>query len=242
MNGSLSRRQAVCGAGAMLGMNLVGLSLSTSAQANTSLLVPGVRMSLSRMVERELKDANKLVVSRSWDIRFSPSGQGFAVTGQQTSVAVDVPERLASIAEIERSRSTDQMFPIMLSDAGIIVAVGEDFSSADVSDAIDEAEGILRIGDMPTDRAGATHAMLMEIAQASTRMIEVLPADLFFPRQPLFEARRPLSVAGNGSGEFLLRYETRADPQTGLLQRAERQITTILGAQRRHSREIWTLA
>ncbi|XUU61421.1 hypothetical protein ACRAQ6_03885 [Erythrobacter sp. HA6-11] len=209
--------------------------------ARSSASIAGQTKLLSRTVERGLKDGQRLVVARSWSVNFEPSGAGTAIFGSQRSVAVDAPPRVAAIAQIERARSTDSMFPIVLGDQGLILAAGVAHTPSDMQQVVASAREILAKGGETLDDEAAIQTTLSQISRAPSRLIETLPADLFFPREPLIEVRRPLALETGQSGEFAMRYETSVDPVTGLMVRAERVITTILGADRRSSRELWTL-
>lgn len=240
----ICRRRAMRGVFVSLGLaSTMGAGFLTApAYARSKVILPQGKLVLSRSIERELKDGNLLSVRRDWTVSFERRGSGSAIMGSQKSVMVDAPERLEPIAQIERGRSLDDMFPILISDSGIILAAGNAYASAELEDAIVQAERILNVADMPPGNANLTHTTLQKLAEASARMIEVLPADLFYPRQPYLESSRPLMLPDGERGQFILRYETSADSATGLMRRAERQITTQIGSQERRSREVWTLS
>lgn len=244
MAGSYSRRSALCGLGFLSAGVVVAGSLMGARQSWALSLeqLPQKGKLLTREVERDLKDGSKLTVRRSWAISFEDRGRGGAIFGQQRAVEVAAPERLEPLAQIERERSTEGMFPILLDENGMILSAGRSYYAEDMELAIEEAEDLLKVEAMPTDQAETVHDTLMEIGRASAKLIETLPADLFFPRQPVFESRKPLSLPGGQKGEFVLRYETEVDPTTQLMRRAEREITTIIGSQKRFSREVWTLS
>ncbi|NVE95371.1 hypothetical protein [Altererythrobacter lutimaris] len=227
---------------ALGGALLSGIGAGASAAlARSSASIAGQTKLLSRTVERDLKDGQRLVVARSWSISFEPSGEGTAIFGSQRSVAVDAPPRVAAIAQIERARSTDSMFPILLCSHGLIRAAGVSHTPADMEQVVASARAILTKEGQTTGNEAVIRTTLFQISRAPARLIETLPVDLFFPREPLIEVRRPLALETGQSGEFVMRYETSVDPASGLLVRAERVITTILGADRRASRELWTL-
>ncbi len=241
MSGSIARRQALRNVSAAFGVISFGGLASAAAAKEDAGHAIGHRL-LSRTIERSLKDSKRLIVSRSWSVSFEASGQGTVIRGSQRSVDVDAPARLAPLARIERGRSTDGMFPILLSDEGLIVAAGESHSATDMRKALSTAKDLLGTDSMTKSEERNVEATLRQIGQASNRLIETLPADLFFPRQPVVETRRPLALSNGTSGEFVMRYETTRNPATGLMVRAERVITTVLGGEKRASRELWTLS
>lgn len=243
MSGSISRRRTLGGLATGLGALALGgvLPSALTGRAQAAALIPSQPMTLSRSVERDLKDGKSLVVARSWSVEFERSGRGSAIGGVQKAVDVTAPKRLEPLAQIERDRSTAGMFPILLDENGLILAAGTSYSAADMREAVEQAESILETDTMGAAEASQVHSALLEMAKASERLIETLPADLFFPRQPLFVTRKPIALGGGSTGEFVLRYECESDESTGLMCRAERKITTIIGGQQRFSREIWTL-
>lgn len=241
MSERYSRRAAIR-AGALLSVSatLAGVVRPALAAA-PALKTPDGSRTLTRLIERELKDGTLLGVTRSWVVRFTSEGQGLAIFGTQSAVVVDAPPRLAPIAAIERERSTIGMFPILLDSTGLIMAAGDSHSVADVREALSKAQSLLDVDTMQADEARSVKRTLNTLGRASSRMIETMPADLFYPREPRIELVRPVALPDGSTGEFKLLYTTRAEAGSGLLREAERRIVTRIGGQSRLSRERWTL-
>lgn len=104
---------------------LGGLALSAApAGALSALMAPTGPCVLTRRLKRGLRDTKFIAATRSWEVTFARQSRGMAVRGEQISVLVEAPERLAPLAKIEQERSTDEMFPILLAGDGLIVAAG----------------------------------------------------------------------------------------------------------------------
>lgn len=70
---------------------------------------------LSRILKLGLFDGGAITVTRRWRVNFAPQGSGIAINGAQVYADVDAPRTLSRLAEIERNRDTNAMFPILLS-------------------------------------------------------------------------------------------------------------------------------
>ena len=198
-------------------------------------------MRLTRRIERQLRDGKVLTVTRSWEVRFSSQGRGITLMGQQTGASVDAPAELAPLAEIERDRSTDGMWPILLSETGLIVAAGNYTREEDLALAVRRAEAMIaRRGDGADARA--RHGRyLAEMSNASASLFDQLPPDLFFPSGKPHQMVRQVSLPSGETGEFSVTFEAEADPAKGWLNEAKRIIVTRLGESERRASEIWSM-
>lgn len=225
-----------------LGGGFAGLiCLATPGLATSQLQVPRVPMRLSRTLIRSLSDGNQIEVSRAWQILFAQQGRGLAVTGHQINVAVSAPKRLEPIAEIERSRSTDGKFPILIDSSGLIVSAGEAEAASDVDHAIEVAQQMAAKNGASMTLQQQLRAALSQVQAGRNTLLDRLPRDLFFPRNSGFADRREISLPGGDSGEFEVSYSVTSQPLSGLLDRAERRVVTRVGDTEQTSSERWKL-
>lgn len=237
---SFSRRAAI---GSLIAAGaLTGPAPLAHAMQASSPVTPAGPMRLGRRVTRELRDGETLIVAREWDIAFAPMGRGFSVAGQQVDVVVEAPAVLGALAEIERSRSTEGMFPIMLDQSGMIMTAGSNMDERDFDAAVIEAEKtIAETSGTLSDR----NARLMHLAQlqkAGSTMLEQMPRDLFFPDAKSVRTVKPLALADGTTGEFEFTYTAHTAEGGPWLSRAERKIVTRIGDDKRYSSELWTLS
>ena len=113
----------------LLGAALAALSAATTAAAAaaTAHSSPGTSNppAGSVLLTRELRNApsdGKEVVSRCrYAIRFHPNATGYRVEGELVGADVDAPPELAQLAEAERTRSAEGLFPLALDRHGLIL-------------------------------------------------------------------------------------------------------------------------
>ena len=218
---------------------LAGMTLPASAAPN--LQVPQGPMSLTRKLVRQLSDGNEIRVSRSWQISFLRQKPGLAVVGSQINVDVDAPTRLAAIASIERERSTESKFPILLDGSGLIVSAGEAENASDVEGAIRVALQTAAKGGASLTQQQQLRAALARVQAAGTTLLERLPPDLFFPRNSGFVDKREIGLPDGSVGEFEVSYSVISQPLSGLLDRADRHIVTRVGGSEQMSSEHWEM-
>ena len=238
---STSRREAL-GTMMLVGSAFACGQVTVPARAAAPLAIPDGTQRLTRRIERSMRADATLAVERGWHIAFARSGRGIAITGQQVEALVEAPESLAPLAEIEQSRVTDDMWPIMLSDDGRVVAAGSGVREADFAAALDEAERMIGEMDMSASAQEMARQNLAQLYRAGSSLLERLPHDLFYPSLgPQREVRR-LDLSGGMTGEFEITYEATPVAESGWLERAERQVVTRVGGSERRARETWTLA
>ncbi|MEP5189443.1 MAG: hypothetical protein ABJQ41_12055 [Marinomonas sp.] len=228
------------------GMAALPLSGSLLAANRGALRLPPRPMRLTRILERGLGDGKMITVERQWSVAFSRMGRTVQITGNQIAARVDAPERLAPLAKIEEARIANGMFPLLLSDSGILMGPEPAKGSASsdksaMTQAIAVAEDMIaRSGRSPSDTAQAMRH-LAQMQEASQPLFATMPRDLFFPTGAAIRDIRAVNLPDGSVGEFELTYNARAVPEAGWLAKAERQIITRLGGDARQSREIWSL-
>lgn len=199
-------------------------------------------MRLSRRLERSLRGGANLVVRRSWQINFGSQGQGISITGVQLDARVDAPNSLAPIAAIEQSRSTEDMWPMLLSGEGRILAAGIGTLEEDMAAAVHEAERIIIRRPLPASEREVQLQYLAELGRAGSSLLDTMPDDLFFPASPPMRSSQTVELPSGLTGQFEVTYEAACAPARSWLERAERQVITRVGATEQKASEVWELA
>jgi hypothetical protein len=236
---AVSRRDALALAGyACAG----GLAFSASSTLAASVDCPTGALTLSRILERGLRDGRSIIVTRRWRVVFTPQSRGIAVSGEQTSVEVKAPPALAQLSEIERTRSTASLFPILLSPEGRIVAAGEMTTRDSLDKAITTAERLLADRGMAPETASDANLFFASLQQAGSSMLDEMPGDLFFPSTQPVRQTREVPLPDGTVGAIDLSWEASVQPGKRLLASARREVTTRLGETALKSSEEWRLA
>lgn len=236
----ITRRGALGGAMATL---LAGY-VATPATLHASQLVqiPRRPMRLLRRLERGMRGGAILAVQREWQIAFSVQGGGYAIEGTQLSAKVDAPRNLAPLAEIEKSRSTADMFPILLGSNGSITAAGRFTRKSDLAAAISIAETMIARRPISDSAKSQQMLYLSQLQSAGSSLFKQLPSDLFFPTSIPFRDVRLVSLPDGMTGEFEVVYEAKSSADHGWLKQAERRIVTRIDQSVRQSREFWSMS
>lgn len=213
-----------------------------SAAATRRLSIPSGPMDLQRTITRGLGQNANIAVSRSWVIQFAMQGSGVVVSGKQVDVEVDAPSSLETFARIEKSRSTDAMFPMMLSDLGLLMAAEPQSASDDVQRALAEARQVIEARGLPGDDKAAQIAGLAELQRNAGSMLEGIPPDLFFPMEASSKTVESVVLPGGMTGEFELHYTAECASDAPWLKRSERRVITRVGDSERRSSDVWTMA
>ena len=236
----ISRRAVLSGGFAGV-FGVLATGWAAPGWAALALQIPLGPMRLSRTLVRNLSGGKKIEVRRAWRIAFESQGHGIAITGQQIDAQVVAPKKLEPIAAIERSRSTDNKFPIMIDQSGLIISAGEAELASDVDHAIEVAEQIAAKNGGSMAQRQQLRAALSQVQAAGTTLLDRLPRDLFFPRNNGFADKRSISLPDGSSGEFEVNYSVTTQPRSGLLDEAMRQVVTRIGDTEQVSSERWEL-
>lgn len=236
---ALSRRQVSLAA--LKAFALAGLVAPTRLSASRNVTPPKEPCLLTRRLERGLRDDKAVTVTRVWRVEFATQARGFAVSGEQISVNVDAPARLAAIAEIEENRSTQELFPVLLGPDGAIMAAGENTTQASFEAAVKTAQELLRGGNGQELGSAALGQYLAQLQRAGSSHLDIWPRDLFYPSIEPYSQTKRIALPGGRNGEFELSWEASAHDGSGLLKQARRQIITRIGLNTRRSSEDWSL-
>ena len=236
----ISRRRVVLGA---VGVGLFSVaSWNHPLAAQNSAQIPQKPMLLTRKLIRELGDGSQIIVERQWRVNFSQSAAGISISGSQVDVAVTTPPALAQFAEIEKSRSTNAMFPISLSNAGDITNTGRSLSKEALEAALSMANNVIEQSGADKSERARHEYYLSQLQQRGGALLNQAPVDLFFPKSKGFNVARGIDLPDGSKGEFVVSYSVKKEAQSGLLSSAKREVITTIGTSSRRTIELWTLA
>ena len=228
------------GAGAAGGLRTLAGPLQ--AAPAMPLRLPDAPLRLERVLQRGIGEDAAITVRRSWQVQCERQGRGIVLTGQQISAEVNAPPHLDALAQIERERDASAMFPLMLSDDGLILTPGNASAPADMlAAALTAAEALIARQPVPPDERERYRLYLAQVHQAGANLLDALPPDLFFPSGPVVERTRPVTLPGGLIGHFTLRYSSEPQADAPWLKRAERRVTTQVEGLTRTASEVWTL-
>lgn len=178
-------------------------------------------------------------MQRAWDVRFVQQARGIVISGTQVSASVDAPPSLAELARIEQQRDTQAMFPIMLSDTGLVVASGS--APADLGAVLRAAANMIAARPQSETLRDNLRRYRAETHRAGSGQFETLPPDLFVPAGTPQRRVEEVCLPGGLTGAFELLWEARAAPDSGWPIEGQRQIITRIEALEWRSREVWRL-
>jgi hypothetical protein len=228
---------------ALLGLSAAcGLTGLAAPLRAAPLRLPDTPLRLERRLARALGETATLVVERSWEVRFARQGRGIIVTGTQIAASVDAPPNLAELARIEQQRDTSAMFPLMLTDSGLIMgSPGADLRDADLAAALRAAEALIAQQPAPADARARNLQYLALLHRAGAGAFDTLPADLLFPVNTPVERAETITLPDGLIGSYALAYHARTQSDASWLDQAERRVMTRIDGLERRSTERWRL-
>lgn len=232
---------------ALLGMSVLGTRpFLTPARAapDTPLPLPDRPLHLTRLLQRGLDEsgAAAITVRRWWEVAFERQGRGIVVSGRQAGAEVTAPPALAELARIEQQRDASSLFPLMLSERGLIIsAPSAPEANAAVSAALRAAEGLIARQALPASEKERLRHYLGEVQRTGAGLLDALPGDLLFPAGAPVEHNETVTLPDGLTGRFTLSYRAEPQPDAPWLARAERRVWTVIGTSERRAAEVWTL-
>jgi len=236
---SISRRRLL-GYSALLGAALPAYGLFGASRAHASTLPLAGDWILSRLIERQLSDGNFISVARSWGVQFRAKIGGYEAVGNQLSVDVKAPEKLAELVRLEEHRVSN-LLPIEMTSRGMIHSAGTASSGDDLAQAVGLAKEILAEAGASETKQSQAKQFLNQLQSAAHPLLDNLPPDLFFPSDEKVEKTDTVQLPDGTYGRFHLEYWGKTQDGSSLLHTAQRIITTTIGQSSRISREVWTL-
>ena len=211
------------------------------AQPASRFTPPPGPMRFVRRLRRELGDGAAIVVTRQFSVLFVPVPGGWRVDGEQIAVTVDAPPVLSALARLEEQRTETGLFPLMLDANGLILSGPPGYKPKDMSQAVDEAFAWLARNRLAGSTQVAAREFAVGLATVGARLTSQIPPDLFTGRLARLERSHDLTMPDGRPGKVSVSYGSAAQSPAGLLQRAERIVTTEAGGTVRRSLEEWVL-
>ncbi len=232
----------LAGAAALL-PTLVGRVAAQPAEAPARGFVPPESpLVLTRTVWRTLGDGKEIVVRRRYAVQFIRQGDGFQLNGRLLDAAVEAPPVLAALAEIERGRSDEGLFPMLLDAAGQIRPQTSNRSGSQQArdDARLSAQNLLANSPIAAAQRTESSAFLSQLATQGG--MAAWPADLFNPVASERREQRRIALPSGQEGQVAVLVRSLGAQPGGLPHAVERTVTTVLAGTSRTTRERWTLA
>jgi hypothetical protein len=235
-------RRSVFLAGAAAIMPLAASSLTpapAAAQALEPFRPPDGPMLLIRTTRKPLPDGEEVLTRRSYEVRFVRDGEGYRIDGELLAAEVEAPPPLRRLAEIERRRPDEGMFPLRLDASGKLTAGGSARPSPVTQGAIDTVAGLVdKTRLAPAEKMQAKAFVLGLHARQG---FSAWPEDLFRPVAGLRRETRTIPTDNGAPGRLLVEISANTAGPNGLLAALTRTVTSELDGDRRSNYEQWTL-
>lgn len=237
---NVDRRQAL--RLAALG-TLAPLLASRPARASAAprFFPPPAPMLYSRRLERTMADGAVFTVSRSFTVRFVSTDAGYRVEGEQAEVTVEAPAKLEKFAALERERRELGLFPLTLDRQGHIYGARASIDTAELDAAVREALSRFERSSPHGAERAELDRFVTALHQSAAKLVTELPQDLFAPSAPVWSTTRDVALPDGETGVVTVRFTASADPLTGLMQHARREVMTAMAEDRRRTVETWRL-
>ena len=228
------------GSAAMLVLAALGSGAPAIAASPDGFAPPASRLLLTRTLSRALAGGKAVTTRRSYDVRILRDGDGYRVEGRLIEATVDAPPSLAALAAIERQRTDEGLFPIMLDARGMIVGGGAGQSGESLEHAAAIAAQRIGIAGLPAPEIRAAQSFIAQLQASSPR--SQWPADVFHPQPGRRREQRAVTLPGGGEGNITIEIAGNGPGTSGQIAALERIVTTQLGGDRRMTREHWQLS
>lgn len=195
---------------------------------------------LTREVRRTLADGQEIVIRRRYAIRFAPIADGTRVDGDLIGVEVEAPADMTGLADVERSRPDNGLFPLELDSAGLIVARPAAAPSVDAARARTAMAAYLQRQDLTGPERAAALTMAARLQAQAQTTGNTWPADLFRPATAPRQEQRELPLPDGRAGRITATIEASGGTG-GLLAWLERRVVTEMDGTARRSVERWSL-
>ncbi len=244
---ALDRRPLLGALATMLSVLVSRPALSQAAAASlawpagASINPPSEPMVYARRLVRGLTGNAQFTVERQFAVRFTPAEDGYRVEGEQIAIAVEAPERLAALADLERARTDIGLFPIALDRRGWIRSGMFEDDVPAIDAAVSYVSQVVASAGRPADEHRMLREFVAAIHRAGSAVVSSLPVDLFAPAEEARVEQRTMTLPGGGTGTVTTRFTASRDPVTGLMRHARREVVTVVGEDERRTVETFTL-
>lgn len=234
------RRLFLAGVAAIL-PSAMALSAAQPAQnaPASQFAPPSAPLVLTRTVWRALHDGKQIVIQRRYRLRIIRHGDGFKVDGELIDCSVEAPPSLAALAEMERSRPDEALFPVQLDASGRILANPAPEKPRLHRQGGREAMAAVRNSAIANPDKAQAASLIDQIVNAGG--VAPWPSDLFHPARPEQREQRRIALPGGGQGDISVTIAAHGLLQGGLPRLVERTVVTELDGTRKVSREQWTI-
>ncbi len=243
---STPRRARAWLAGAAVLLPLAALNAAPSAQAaeaEAAFAPPDAPLILTRTLRSPLADGREIVTRRSYKVVIRAEGSGWRVDGRLIDSAVTAPPQLAFIAEMERKRPDEGLFPLFLDARGRILDGGQAQTGETREKAADAGRAAVEARATDSETRQTADGLLGLLKRQP--VLTAWPEDLFHPVAGRTASSREIALPDGTRGEIAIEVESRPSRSGRAMAEAssiQRVITTRMGASARALREEWTLA
>ena len=233
-------------AGAVAILPLAALNAVPTAAASenpAAFIPPDAPLVLTRTLRSPLADGREIVSRRSYEVVIRREGSGWRVDGRLIDSSVAAPPQLAFLAEMERKRPDEGLFPLFLDAQGRIRAGGQ-AATGDLREKAAETS-LAKLQDQAGDSETRQVAGGMLGLLKRQPVLTAWPEDLFHPVAGRRANTREIALPDGTRGEVSIEVDSRPAASghgRAMAGSVNRVITTRMGASARALREEWTLA
>jgi hypothetical protein len=215
-------------------------SASAMADAVEPFQPPAGPMLLTRTTRRPLHDGKEVLARRSYEVRFVRESGGYRLDGKLVEVVVEAPPILQGLAELERQRPDDGLFPMHLDATGQLIAGGNPKPSRQAGQAIDLVSAAVDKSGLGAAEKAQARAFVQGFRDRPG--YNPWPQELFRPPPGERRETRTIPLPNGESGQITVDLTARTAGPGGLLASFTRTTTSDLGGDKRSTYEQWTLA
>jgi hypothetical protein len=227
------------GTSAMLVMAGFAVPVPGAAASPADFQPPEAQLLLTRTLHRPLPGGQAIVTTRHYAVRIVRAGAGFRVEGSLIDARAEAPPMLAAIAELERKRADEGMFPIMLDENGLIAGSGALHSDGSLDRGAMIATQTISGSDLPVRDRMEAQAFVDQLRGRAAR--SQWPADIFRPQPGMRSESRVIHLPDGDEGSVTIEIIGHGPGQDGQLAELDRVVTTDLAGDKRVTREHWQL-
>ena len=234
-----SRSVWLRGTATMLVMAGMAAPVAGHASPPGTFAPPDAQMVLTRTLHRPLPDGNAIVTTRSYAVRIVPMGNGYRVEGTLIEAKAEAPPMLAALAEIERKRTDEGLFPILLDENGMIASGGALLADGSLNRSTEIATAAIGKAGLNRSDLAQTTAFVSQLGSHAAR--SQWPADIFRPLPGRRSESRAIPLPGGEQGSVTIEIVGEGPDLDGQIAALDRVVTTDLAGDRRLTREHWQL-
>jgi hypothetical protein len=227
------------GTSAMLVMAGFAVPVPGAASSPADFTPPEAQLLLTRTLHRPLPGGQAIITTRHYAVRIVRVGTGYRVEGSLIDAKAEAPPLVAGIAELERKRVDEGLFPIMLDENGLIAGSGALRSDGSLDRGAMIATQTLSGSDLPVRDRMEAQAFVDQLRGRAAR--SQWPSDIFRPQPGKRSESRVIQLPGGDEGSVTIEIVGRGPGQDGQLAELDRVVTTDLAGDKRVTREHWQL-